>query len=192
MTQMRNKIVILEDNDERQQQMLARLRDRLPPCPVVFFKSAHEMLKILPQHLPGTRVISLDNDLERTDEDCDPGAGRDVARYLAAIPPACPVIIHSTNTHAAVAMEAELQDAGWQVQRVTPYEDLAWVDREWFWAVREALLVHAKTEANSGGPESISADTLLAAQEFIARAGGVAQAKAAFDHLAGSLEIPLQ
>jgi thioesterase domain-containing protein len=138
---MRNQIVILEDNDERQQRMLARLRGRLPPCPVSFFKSAREMLAFLPEHLSSARVISLDNDLERqSDSDPDPGAGRDVARYLSAQSPACPIIIHSTNTFAAVAMETELQDAGWQVQRVTPYDDLAWVDREWFWAVREALL----------------------------------------------------
>jgi hypothetical protein len=131
---MRDQIVILEDNDTRQDRMLKCLRDRLPPCPVVYFKSAHQMLAYLPDHLSKARLISLDNDLEpESVHDPDPGAGRDVARYLVTQHPVCPIIIHSTNTFAAIAMEAELQESGWQAQRVTPYEDLAWVDREWFW-----------------------------------------------------------
>jgi len=184
---MRNTVVILEDNTERQQQMLARLRDRLPPCPVMFFKSAHEMLSALPQCLSTARVISLDHDLERSaDLEPDPGTGRDVSRYLATQSAGCPVIIHSTNLHAALAMESELQEAGWQVERVTPYEDLAWVDREWLWAVRSALLA----TADDAKQTTIPAETLIAAREFIARAGGLAEARAAFDHLAGAAEVP--
>jgi hypothetical protein len=136
----RDQIVILEDNLERQQRMSIRLKDRLPPCPVRFFRSAPEMLAALPQPMSLCRLISLDNDLEKAvGTDPDPGEGRDVARYLVTLPPVCPVIIHSTNLHAAIAMEAEFAEAGWRVERVTPYSDLTWVDREWYWAVQTAL-----------------------------------------------------
>src|SRR5436190_23374907 len=125
-------IIILEDNGERQQRMAACLHNNLPPCPLQFFKSAHDMLRYLPDHLSSARLISLDNDLERESVAAfDPGTGRDVANYLVTKTPVCPVVIHSTNLHAAVAMEAELQEAGWQVEPVTPYDDLSWVDREW-------------------------------------------------------------
>jgi len=98
------------------------------------------MLAALPEQLPFCRLISLDNDLEKVRaDDPDPGEGRDVGRYLVTQAPVCPIIIHSTNTQAAFAMEAELTDAGWRVERVTPYGDLAWVDREWYWAVQAAL-----------------------------------------------------
>ena len=150
---MRNEIVILEDNDERQQQMLARLRDRLPPCPVVFFKSAHQMLAYLPEQLANIRIISLDHDLEpEHPTDPDPGTGRDVSNCLIEHAPCCPVILHSTNVHAVIAMEADLHEHGWQVTRVTPYDDLTWIDREWFWAVREALLSPALEEAQTYFP----------------------------------------
>src|ERR1044071_1402805 len=79
----RDQIIILEDNFERQQQMSIRLTDRSPPCPVTFFRTAPEMLAVLPQQLAFCRLISLDNDLERIGKDnADPGEGRDIARYL--------------------------------------------------------------------------------------------------------------
>src|SRR5688572_2555548 len=130
---MQNEIVILEDNAERREQMLARLRDRFPPFPGSFFPAAPEAVAYLQDHLHRVQLISLDHDLEpETPNDPDPGTGRDVADFLAKHAPACPVIIHSTNTHASLAMESDLTEQGWSVQRVTPYEGIAWVDREWF------------------------------------------------------------
>jgi hypothetical protein len=173
---MQNEIVILEDNAERRHEMLARLHDRLPPMPVRFFTGAEEANAYLRQHLQRVQLISLDHDLEpQSPGDADPGTGRDVANFLVSRPPVCPVIIHSTNLPASIAMECDLSDHGWKVQRVTPYEGVAWIDREWFWAVRDALLMFA---------EPIGAETLRVAKELIARAGGVIQAKAAVDHLA--------
>ncbi|MEX2187996.1 MAG: hypothetical protein WD875_14420 [Pirellulales bacterium] len=46
-------------------------------------------------------------------------------------PPACPIIIHSTNYPAAIGMEAVLSDSGWRVERVTPYGDLDWIAESW-------------------------------------------------------------
>jgi hypothetical protein len=178
---MQNEIVILEDNAERRQHMLARLRDRFPPFPVTFFPAAAPAIAYLQDHLRSVRLTCLDHDLEpEKPTDPDPGTGRDVSDFLASQTPVCPVIIHSTNTHASLAMEADLTEHGWSVQRVTPYEGIAWVDREWFWAVREALL-----QRSSDSGLAIAPETLQAAQEFIARAGGYTQARAAVDHLAG-------
>jgi hypothetical protein len=187
---MRNEIVILEDNGERRERMLACLRKRLPPFPVHFFTTAQETIRYLNDHPQSVQLVDLDHDLEpRTAGDPDPGTGRDVSNSLVKQAPYCPVIIHSTNHDASVAMEAELQEAGWQVQRVVPYDDLAWIEREWFAAVREGLLARAKKPAaSSTARATISADTLRAAQALITQAGGIAEARAALEHLASQSE----
>ena len=65
-----------------------------------------------------------------------------------------------------MAMEANLDERGWHVERLTPYDGLAWIDREWFWAVRRAIL----SQADPAQP--IAPDTLPAARDFVARAEG--------------------
>jgi hypothetical protein len=74
----------------------------------------------------------------------DPGTGLEVANYLAQQRPVCPVIIHSTNTRAAIAMERALADAGWSVTRVPPYGDLDWVREAWLPAARRNILNQAQ------------------------------------------------
>src|SRR5262245_8295076 len=110
------KIVILEDNDERQAAMRACLKDRFFMYEVRFFKAPAPMIEFLGQHLPDTLAISLDHDLELVPDahgrHVDPGTGRDVADYLARQTPVCPVVIATTNAAAAVGMEAVLREAG--------------------------------------------------------------------------------
>src|SRR3954453_22626652 len=79
----------------------------------------------------------------------DSGDGRQAADYLAARPPQCPVVIHSTNTPAAVGMEGALKDAGWTVNRVSPYGDLEWVASDWLRAVRRAIVASARSIASA-------------------------------------------
>ena len=97
------KIVVLEDNHERQAEMGRCLRDRFHQYEIVFFDGAKEMIAYLEKSLPDVIAISLDHDLELTLQDgklLDRGTGREVADFLARRKPSCPVIIHTTNSAA--------------------------------------------------------------------------------------------
>src|SRR3954466_10748263 len=111
---MAMKIVILEDNVERQQAMRAWLADRFYSYEHQFFDDSSEMIRYLADHLSDTIVISLDHDLDlkpTPDGRClDPGSGREVADYLAARIPVCPIVLATTNAPAAAGMELVLRE----------------------------------------------------------------------------------
>jgi CheY-like chemotaxis protein len=138
------KIVILEDNKDRQSVMRACLADRFYTFDVHFFDDARETIRFLDVHLADTLVISLDHDLELkagpNGRPIDPGTGRDVAEFLAARTPSCPVIVATTNSPAAEAMEEVLRGAGWKTRRVVPFDDMHWIETDWFFAVRRAVV----------------------------------------------------
>jgi hypothetical protein len=139
------QIIVLEDNEERRAAMLDCLRDRFPQYKPKFFISATEMLGFL-KRVEHTELllIALDHDLDMLPGDdgglVDPGTGRDVADYLATQTPVCPIVIHTTNESAGIAMQALLEDAGWSVTRVMPYGGTAWIGQTWFRAVRDAIV----------------------------------------------------
>jgi hypothetical protein len=85
--------------------------------------------------------MALDHDLEMIEgEDrkmIDPGTGREVAEFLATQSPACPVIIHTTNTLAGVGMATTLKEAGWKTRRFVPYSDMNWIPELWFPEVKK-------------------------------------------------------
>lgn len=143
------QILILEDNQERQQHMRECLQDRLPQYPVCFFESARAMISHLSANgLDDTLLIALDHDLELlplAGRLVDPGTGRHVADYLATQQPSCPVVIHTTNSPAAIGMQTVLEDAGWTVGRVVPFDGHAWIATAWFRAMRDAVVCDAAT-----------------------------------------------
>src|SRR6185437_154259 len=131
---MGTQIAILEDNADRMDEMRACLAEVLPGVPVVFFENAMEMISWLEQHLGEVVLISLDHDLPFLDgsgRPIDCGDGRMVADFLAATPPTCPVIVHSSNNNCAPGMFFALEESGWPVTRVVPYEDHTWVRGAW-------------------------------------------------------------
>jgi hypothetical protein len=138
------KIVILEENLDRQAAMRPVLADRFYMYEVRFFDNAPETIAFLDGHLADTLVVSLDNDLELKPgpdgSTLDPGEGRQVAEFLAEHPPACPVVIHTTNSAAAAAMQESLGGAGWKTRRVDPFDDMAWIASDWFPVVRRAIV----------------------------------------------------
>jgi hypothetical protein len=148
---MAMKIAILEDNDERQAVMRDCLKDRFHQYEPHFFDSTAEMIAFLDRCLDSTILIALDHDLElRPGPDgklIDPGTGRQVADYLARRPAVCPVVIHSTNSAAAVGMEMVLREAGWTTYRVLPFDDLEWIPAHWFPTVRRAIVASARQAA---------------------------------------------
>lgn len=141
---MAMKIVIVEDNADRQAVMRRLLADRFYTFDTRFFDNAPAAIDFLRAHLAGTLVVALDNDLDMKPgpdgRPVDQGEGRHVAEFLAAHPPACPVVIHTTNTSAAAAMDDVLRDAGWKTRRVIPFDDMAWIESDWFPAVRRAIV----------------------------------------------------
>lgn len=141
---MAMKIAILEDNLDRQAVMRSCLADRFYTFEAHFFDDSCEMIGFLEAQLADTVLIALDNDLElkpgpdgRT---IDPGSGCHVAEFLATRTPVCPVVIHTTNSNAAVSMEETLRGAGWKTRRVVPFDDMNWIKTDWFFAIRRALV----------------------------------------------------
>jgi hypothetical protein len=138
------KIAVLEDNAERVAVMRSYLEDRFHTYESRFFDSAADMIEYLKAHWKEIIVICLDHDLELKPAPdgrlMDPGTGRDLANFLATMSPVCPVVIHSTNSLAVVGMERVLHEAHWQTLRVIPFDDLEWIHRDWFRAVRRAIV----------------------------------------------------
>jgi len=154
------KIAILEDNADRQAVMRRCLADRFYTFDAHLFDDPAEMIRFLDEHLAQTLVICLDHDLEiKTGPDgrlVDPGTGRAVADYLAGKAPVCPVIIHTTNADAAVAMKRVLHRAGWKTRRVVPFDDTAWIETDWFFAVRRAIVGPVRRSGTPGGAHESS------------------------------------
>ena len=97
------------------------------------------MIAWLPDHLGDIILISLDHDLplhDALDLSPDCGTGRQVADYLATLPPTCPVIVHSSNHYYAPGMYFALKDSGWPCARVYPSDDIAWIGSSWLELVR--------------------------------------------------------
>jgi hypothetical protein len=138
------KIVILEDNEERQAIMRACLEDRFYMYEHRFFVDAAAMIHFLNDHLAEAIVISLDHDLDGGCDEygrlIDVGTGRDVADYLATHVPVCPVVIHTSNSDCAIGMEQELHAARWQTRRVVPFDDLTWIEQAWFPVIRRIIV----------------------------------------------------
>src|SRR5256885_15001425 len=100
-------VVILEDDPARIAAMRACLTEVLPGTEIVVFEQAQAMIAWLGCNLAQVALISLDHDLPLLDQSgraIDCGTGRQVADYLASLPPTCPVIVHSSNSFCAPGM----------------------------------------------------------------------------------------
>ena len=142
------RILILEDNAERQTEMALVLRDRFPQYPIEFFSSAPSFLQRMREGaLADVALIGLDHDLEMIEGESDgdlidPGSGMDIAHAIAAVSPGPPIVIHTTNRTAGDGMEEILRTAGWRVDRVVPYGNVDWVGEIWGRRVRDAIVAN--------------------------------------------------
>lgn len=143
MTDDRQIIALLDDEPDRVRAMQPLLRNEFGRFQVVVFENAPDMVAWLAHHHSKIRLVCLDHDLgpnqQRDGVIFDPGTGRDVADWLASLSPCCPIIIHTTNYLAAPGMLSVLEEAGWNVARVSPYGDTEWIRQDWIEAVRAAL-----------------------------------------------------
>jgi ADP-ribosylglycohydrolase len=102
---------------------------------------------------PTAVLISLDHDLNPPPgATTDPGTGLDVAKFLAACRPACPLIIHSTNADRAYSMHNELRFADWIAERVGPIGS-DWIEILWLRKAREFVSTHPNTWPGSLPPD---------------------------------------
>lgn len=134
-------ILLLEDNDDRIVAFQTAVA-KIPDAHLVIWKDAHGMIRDLPQRLDGSSLVSLDHDLVAQDGSAgDPGTGLDVCEALAQHPPACPVIVHSTNYERVMTMIRTLEDAGWPVLRVAPVGmGEEWIGTSWLAKARKLML----------------------------------------------------
>ena len=143
MNASKSTIAILDDEPDRLEAMLPILESCYPQYPVVTFDNAPDMNSWFQDHLSSCALICLDHDLgpnrKRDGKVFDPGIGRDVADFIASFQPVCPIIIHTTNTIARPGMIVVLEEAGWQVEYVSPYSDVTWIGEVWADEVRKTL-----------------------------------------------------
>lgn len=128
-------VLILEDDAER----LARFHataQRLG-LDIISWPDAQVMIAEVEQFFPAVSLLSLDHDLEPTGAR-DPGDGLDVAKFLAAREPLCPVIVHTSNGPRGDAMMGAFELAGWEHHRVAPIGD-DWIENDWFALVKRLL-----------------------------------------------------
>jgi hypothetical protein len=148
-------VAILEDNPDRIGAMRTCMAEILPDVQTIFFEDAQKMIDWLSQRLGNVAVISLDHDLPMRDhggEAIDCGTGRQVADYLASVPPVCPVIVHSSNNDCAQGMFFALKDAGWRCSRIYPFNDTAWIADSWVEQVRRLLTEKDSHQLGSAPP----------------------------------------
>jgi hypothetical protein len=123
--------------------MRACVATELPGVKAAFFDDAASMIEWLSENLGDVVLISLDHDLpvrKSNGATIDYGTGRQVADFLATLPPTCPVIVHTSNETFAPGMMFALKDANWPVSRVYPADDVAWIRQSWIKEIRRYVL----------------------------------------------------
>ena len=70
--------------------------------------------------------------------EADPGTGWDLTKVLAALPPCCPVILHTSNGERGTWMMGEFHLGGWEYHRVAALGD-DWIEEHWRRVVRRLL-----------------------------------------------------
>jgi hypothetical protein len=148
-------IAVLEDNEERIATMRRVLVDKFPFFESQFSRTAPEQIAWLQLHAESVICLCLDHDLDPpADNSGDPGTGRDVVEVLIRGDATFPVIVHTTNAHAGLAMMELLNEHHWSAIRVMPYEDLRWIAESWLPAVRQAIVDDAQVCAEFVGQEA--------------------------------------
>jgi len=132
-------LLMLEDDRERIRRFMAVLASRRPSIDLLVARTAQDFRGVFLSHSAKADLICLDHDLfPDAPGDPDPGDGRDVSGFLATQRPSCPVLIHSSNSHAADSMMFSMRDAGWTVERVSPLGD-DWIEAYWYPVAVEML-----------------------------------------------------
>ncbi len=134
-------LLVLDDDRTRLRGFDAIARRLGSEWAIRTWRDAPSMAAEIDALLGEAQLISLDHDLYRDSlSDPDPGTGRVIADLLAKREPACPVIVHSTNTEAAWGMYNELRSGNWQVELVHHLNQPAWIEELWLPVAAKLLL----------------------------------------------------
>jgi len=131
---MSQVVLMLEDNADRLTRFSRVLREAWPQLTLHHWRDAAEMIRECPPYLSDCVLICLDHDLDPIPTpDCfsrDAGDGLQVAKFLAAAKPTCPILIHSSNGDGARRMLGEFELACCQACTILPLgED--WIEIYW-------------------------------------------------------------
>ena len=139
------RVVILEDNAEREEAMRACVADKFPAFSVEVFKAVRPFIERLSESgLYDVALISLDHDLEMIETAdgrlLDPGTGVDAAGWLSTQPAITPVIVHTTNAAGGEQMVELLANGGWNLHKIVPYGDMEWIREHWRSVMRNMVV----------------------------------------------------
>ena len=138
------RLLLILDDDRTRLRGFDEIASRLGKDWVVkAWRDAFTMTSELDRLLDGAQLISLDHDLYKDLPPVpDPGSGRVVADYLSKCKPACPVIVHSTNTDAAWGMHNALRAGGWMVELVHHLSQPKWIEELWLPTATRLVAAH--------------------------------------------------
>lgn len=141
---MKMLIAVLEDNADRIEVMKSWLEDRYYMYEHYFSDTPSEFIQTLQVNTDRILIASLDHDLFERVGGENGFTGMMVVDYLKDVVPQFPVIIHSSNSHAAETMIDKLRSSHWQVARVIPFDDTSWIGDEWYPTLRRFIRRIAK------------------------------------------------
>ena len=152
-------LFVLENDPERVSAMQDALLSEMPSVETTYIDNVPDAIMWLSKNLHTVDLISVDHDLgaegTQDGQPFDPGSGRDIANYLAARTPKCPVIIHTDNFFVRPTMQAALDAGNWDHTYVAPGNGTAWVLRKWIPKVKTALATSLETgssDRSGNGP----------------------------------------
>jgi hypothetical protein len=141
-------VLIFEDNAKR----IADFERTVPALGEHFalkvWRDAPSMISECEQFFSSASLISLTYGSEPKPWD----TGLEVAKFLATCRPACPIIIHTSNSDRAHSMQNELRFADWNTELVSPLAE-NWVQTHWFETARKMV-----TELPNMWPATIPED----------------------------------
>ncbi len=138
-------ILILEDNEERIADFSRAVEKLGNGFEARIFRDVSGFAQEWEACAATVGLISLDHDLNPIPgAKRDPGTGLDAAVMLGDCLPACPVLVHSTNTDRVYSMLNELRFSGWIVDRVAPLSG-PWIETVWLPRVRQMLAQYPNT-----------------------------------------------
>jgi hypothetical protein len=140
---MNQVILILDDSEERLEEMQSLIVESYPQYDIIHFDNAPDTIEWLEDNLTSVVLMSLDHDLglnrEREARVFDPGTGKDVVDFLETKSPVCPIIVHSSNYLGRDRMFFSLEAAGWRTSCVNPHDDLEWIFDAWMPQINKYL-----------------------------------------------------
>ena len=119
--------------------MRARLADRLWMYPLFLTDDPAEFVRLLHTHGPDVLAASLDHDLHERADGSTELTGMQVVDELVTLPPAFPILLHTSNRRDGETMRTRLTEAGWSVNWITPFDDTTWIGADWYPALKRAI-----------------------------------------------------